>query len=100
MSNDPIEDAAQTFDELCRQRHEKGMLEYGQFTFLENDVVRMMLEELADTTNYCRMQGIKLLLLQTILEEELEQKLGKGEQKDSITIGIKSFKGTGEGWGE
>lgn len=92
-----IESTARVFDQLCQDRHELGAKEYGQFTFLENDVVRMMLEELADTVNYCRMQGIKLLLLQTMLEEELDQKLGKGGEED-ITIGIKSFKGTGEGW--
>lgn len=92
-----IEEAAAQFDKLCQQRHEEGAKEYGQFTFLGNDVVRMMVEELADTTNYCRMQAVKLLILQKYLELQLEDELGEGTE--DITIGVKAFKGAGEvGW--
>lgn len=89
-----IEEASEVFDKLCQTRHETGQKEYGEFTFMGNDVVRMMLEELADTANYCRYQAIKLLILQ----EMLENKLSEAGHEDEITIGIKSFKGAGAGW--
>jgi len=85
---------SQSFDKLCAERDQKGQAEYGTFTFLGNDVVRMMMEELADTANYCRMQFIKLMMLQTYLEQKLDDAGGAG-----ITIGLGSFKGTGDvGW--
>lgn len=84
------------FDKLCAERHEAGAAEYGALTFLGNDVVRMMAEELADTANYCRMQFIKLMVLQDMLEAEFE---GKADGEGNITIGVQSFKGTGDkGW--
>ena len=93
-----IQEYSEAFDKLCQERHDAGAAEYGQFTFLENDVVRMMMEELADTANYCRMQFIKLMMMQHILEEDLAQK-GIGNDEGEITLGIKAFKGVGEtGW--
>lgn len=87
------------FENLCLMRHEEGQDKYGKFTFLGNDVTRMMIEELADTVNYCRYQAVKLLLLQTMLENELEDKGVTGEGKDEITIGVKAFKGVKDvGW--
>lgn len=92
---DYLNDKAKAFDKLCVERHEEGATRYGSTTFLENDVVRMMLEELADTTNYCRMQAIKLMVLQDRLEAQLEeQSMVEGDQ-----LGFKSFKGTKDvGW--
>lgn len=82
------------FDELCVKRHEAGAAEYGAFTFLGNDVIRMMAEELADTANYCRMQFIKLMFLQAALEEKLEK---EGVQNN--TVQFQGFKGVGDvGW--
>lgn len=104
MTEQTPQDIAQMFEnlnlqwqKLCDERHIAGAKEYGQFTFLGNDVTRMMMEELADTANYCRMQYIKLMLLQTALEEEIGTKLDSTD--GSITIGVQSFKGAGEvGW--
>lgn len=91
-----VEGYAQAFDHLCNERHKAGAAEYGNFTFLENDVIRMMAEELADTSNYCRMQFIKLMMLQAIIEDELVERSDSG---GNITIGVKAFKGAGEmGW--
>lgn len=93
-----LNDKAETFAKLCNERHEAGAQEYGELTFLENDIVRMMLEELADVTNYCRMHAIKLLVLQ----DQLESKLQKDDdliQGGDIQMGFKSFKGTKDvGW--
>jgi len=75
------------FATLRQRRHEAGAAEYGRFTFLQNDVIRMMCEELADTANYCEMQFIKLRLLQDLIQ------LPQSEQ-----IGAQSFRGTKEGW--
>ncbi len=93
---DAIATYARQFDELCQERHNAGMVEYGKFTFLENDIIRMMMEELADTSNYCRMQFIKLMLLQEALGEELAD---KPEVSEDLGIGVGSFKGAGQvGW--
>lgn len=78
------------FDILTMERHKKGIEEYGKFTFVGNDVVRMMMEELADVSNYCRMQFIKLMMLQHAIEEEMS------DYKD---IGKDAFVGTKDvGW--
>lgn len=90
-----LNELSDKFDNLCRERHEAGAKEYGVVTFLENDVVRMMAEELADTANYCRMQFIKIMMLQGFLEDELE---GRADSEGNVTIGIQSFRGTGTGW--
>jgi hypothetical protein len=83
------------FDALCGKRHEAGAAEYGVFTFLDNDVVRMMAEELADTANYCRMQFIKLMILQSMLEKETDK---LKDSEGNITIGVESFRGAKKGW--
>lgn len=88
---------AKEFFELRTKRHEAGAAEYGAFTFLGNDVVRMMMEELADTANYCEMQFIKLRFLQDALEEDQKGKVNKDGE---ITLGLKAFKGTKAGWNE
>lgn len=82
------------FSELCAQRQEDGEKEYGSFTWLENDVIRMMAEELADTTNYCRFQFAKLMILQESLMKEIHDKLGD----EAATLGVDSFKGVKKGW--
>ena len=93
-----LQECSERFDALCQERHEMGALEYGQFTFLENDIVRMMIEELADTANYCRYQATKLLLLQEALETQVAETFEPGSDGE-ITIGVQAFKGTGEvGW--
>lgn len=97
---DEINRYSALFDELCIERHEAGKAEYGPFTFLGNDVTRMMMEELADTANYCRMQFVKLMMLQEALEVQVAESglIKEGEQE--ITIGIQAFKGTKDiGWG-
>jgi hypothetical protein len=92
-----LNEKADAFDKLCEDRHFEGQKEYGAISFLGNDVVRMMLEELADTTNYCRMQGIKLLILQ----ERLEEQVGQGMIGEDINMDFTPFKGTKEtGWGQ
>lgn len=94
-----VKEFSSTFDELCQARHNEGEEKYGSLTWLGNDVVRMMLEELADTVNYCRYQAIKLLLLQSHLEVELADTFGDGDSIDEITIGVRAFKGTKDvGW--
>jgi hypothetical protein len=84
-----FQEISDAFDTLCQERHNEGQKEYGTFTFLGNDVVRMMMEELADTANYCRYQFIKLMILQDALEQ----------QKAPAEVKFEGFKGVGEvGW--
>lgn len=93
-----LNDAAAAFDKLCQERHAVGQERYGELTFLENDVLRMMLEELADTVNYCRMQAVKLMLLQDKLEADLADKLDVQKVDNiegaEITMGFQKLKGT------
>jgi len=83
------------FDKLAQERFAQGAAEYGPFTFLENDVVRMMAEELVDTANYCRMQFVKLMMLQDQLVEEIAK---YNAEAASEGFGINSFKGAKDGW--
>ena len=93
-----LNDKAEAFDQLCRERHEAGEKEYGSLSFLGNDVTRMMLEELADTANYCRMQAIKLMMLQDHLETELSKQEGLVQDEQ---LGFNSFRGVKDiGWGK
>ena len=88
-----LQEYAVMFDQLCIVRHEAGQEEYGQFTFLENDIIRMMCEELADTANYARYQFIKLMILQERLAEQLSENQEQLEQ-----LGINTFRGTRKAW--
>ena len=82
------------FAELRRQRHLTGQTEYGEFTFLENDMIRMMLEELADAMNYMEMHAVKLMML----HEQMEQTTF-AEHPTGVEIVFQSFKGTKDvGW--
>jgi hypothetical protein len=93
-----IHQCSKEFDTLCQKRHEKGQEEYGQFTFLANDVIRMMAEELADVSNYARYHFVKLMFMQQILEDKL-QETGQVSDSGDITIGVQAFRGTGDiGW--
>lgn len=94
-----LNQAGEAFDKLCQERHEKGATEYGQLTFLGNDVLRMLLEELADTANYCRMHAVKLLILQQRLEAETLT--GLADSEGDVEIGWTKGQGTKPtGWGE
>lgn len=91
---DLIADAATQFIELAAARLTKGQEQYGDFAFMENDVIRMMQEELIDIANYAQMQFIKLSLLQAYLVT----RLGTDQAVSLDEIGIGTFKGTKEGW--
>lgn len=94
-----VNDLSDMFDKLCRERHEKGLEEYGPFTFLGNDVIRMMAEELADITNYCRMEFVKLMLLQNHLEALLANTDLNKDGDLKMGIGWEPMKGTKDvGW--
>ena len=96
-----MQDYSNAFDKLSQERHEAGAAEYGQLTFLENDVIRMMAEELADTANYCRMQFIKLMMINNMLVDKLAADGITEDDTNSIGVGVKAFKGTKDtGWGK
>lgn len=98
-SDNIFQEYSDSFDRLCQERHEAGQAEYGKFTFIQNDVVKMMAEELADTANYCRMQFIKLMILQNMLVDELNDKGQTSSGEFNLGVGPGAFKGVGEvGW--
>lgn len=87
---------SEAFDNLTMERHKAGAEEYGYLSFLENDVVRMMAEELADTANYCRMQFIKLMIMNDFILETVKE---HADEDGNITLGVKAFRGAGgAGW--
>jgi hypothetical protein len=85
-----INELAEMFDGLCVHRHERGSEEYGPIAFLDNDVVRMMVEELADLANYARMEAVKLMMM--------ERRVQEAGIDPSDQIGAQAFRGVGEGW--
>jgi hypothetical protein len=91
-------DAVASFNALRMERHTTGEAKYGHNTFLGNDVIRMMLEEMADMANYIEYQAAKLMLLQQQLEKD-PRLIALADGQQQITIGIEAFKGTGAGWG-
>lgn len=91
-----LEKYNELFNEMAQTRHDVGATKYGEFTFLENDVARMLMEELVDASNYCRYLFMKIGILNDYLAGELAEKLPNGE--GGVTIGTESFKGTKEGW--
>lgn len=87
------------FDDMTQKRHEIGRERYGDFAFLGNDVIRMTMEELADVSNYARYMFVKLGILNEYLQSRLKEEVPTDEE-GNVTIGVKSFRGTKEGWGK
>lgn len=69
VTSEDVKRLGTAFETLCTIRDIRGAEEYGETSFAQNDVIRMMAEELADTANYCRYQFIKLMKLQEQLSE-------------------------------
>jgi hypothetical protein len=77
MSNDSVNNDAEVinalsyeFDAFCQARHNEGAAEYGHTGFLKNNLFRMIVEELADASNYMRYMYIKLRLMEGMFESE------------------------------
>lgn len=85
VSAEDVNEASKMFDEMCQERLAIGAEEYGPMAFLDNDVLNMLVEELLDMANYARMQVMKILLINKLLNDQVEEK--KGE-----------FKKVGETW--
>lgn len=59
------------------------------FNFLEEDILEQMCTSLVDIANQCRLQFLKLRILQDALAENIEVKDGE------VSIGLDSFKESG-----
>lgn len=86
-TSEQMQKYSEVFDKMCRRRWTTGAIEYGELAFIDNDIVRMLIEELIDTSNYARMQVMKLLWLE-------EQRV----KNQPPEMGAEAFRGTGEGW--
>jgi len=93
-----MQELASDFDQMCDDRWAMGAQQYGQFAFLGNDMIQFMIEELADTVNYCRAQAIKLRLLQQALVESEAFKSLDVDGDGNTIMKTTSFKPTRE-WG-
>jgi len=67
-----------------------------RFYELRRERFDKMQETLADISNYCEMQYIKLCLLQTELEGMLEDKVD--DVDDAINLGAKAFQTSRDRW--
>ncbi len=56
------------FQALKDQRWIEGAAEYGAFGFIQNDMVRFAIEEIADLANYAEMLYIKLRIMERKLD--------------------------------
>jgi hypothetical protein len=81
-----VQELSDLFDRTCQERHEKGSEEYGQLTYLENDTVGMLLEELADAANYARYTFIRIALLARSAGVDMNE--GRGHK---INLGPDAF---------
>ena len=61
----PLED----FIAMCNQRLEKGAIEYGPDSYLHNDVIREMEEELVDFANWTYLQWAKVQRVKELWKE-------------------------------
>lgn len=75
-------EAAEEFDELCKNRHDLGEKKYGPAKFLTVDTLEEALFELADLSNYARYTFVRVRLLQANLEEIDESALTEDFSKD------------------
>lgn len=58
-----IQHYSNEFDAMCQERHAMGAKKYGEGTWQDNDLARMMQEEIVDLANYARYAFIKVALL-------------------------------------
>lgn len=89
-----MNELSQEFDAQTIARHEVGQKKYGEFSFLEKDMIQEALFECLDTANYMRYQYIKLRMIQMALASD--PRLAQlADAEGNVTIGLNSFqKGT------
>lgn len=80
-----LQHKANDFMQLCQDLQD-GKTGEEVFGFLEQDVIHLMMEELARTANLCREQFIKLAVLQDQLEDKLNT-LGLADEQGDLQIG-------------
>lgn len=88
---------ADEFREFCQARHDVGAKEYGPTKFLSNNMFRMIAEEMADISNYCMYEYIKLRLMEGTLDESSTYPtthIDRGEG-DGVSPPFASFSGAG-----
>jgi hypothetical protein len=68
-----VAEGYQLFDQMTIDRHIKGQVEYGAYTFLgdNKNLIEEAMEELADSANYLRYLFAKLHILNTVLSDAL-----------------------------
>jgi len=81
-----ILDAA--FHYECQRRHELGEKKYGPIKFLEsdNDLLRMLQEELVDAANYARYLWVRIEMLRSRIEEQTAELQDTPLGRDGIVV--------------
>ncbi len=94
-------DPVKVFEELSdkffvlRQHRMQQTNQEDMFSFLGDDVIMSMMELLADISNYCDKQFIKLAMLQDFLRSDLDK---KGVVDEGLKFGLKGFQRSSEAW--
>lgn len=83
-----VNDYSRAFDNLVSTAHTKDVAENG-LQFLGEGVIEQMIEALVTTVLLCRKQAIKLMMLQTLLEENTQI-------DGQVEVELNNFKSTGE----
>jgi hypothetical protein len=73
-------EANAVFDEMVKDRLQKGEEQYGAYSFFQNNTLEMALEELADLVNYARFTFVKVWVLGRKLGEFVEENVPTGEE--------------------
>jgi hypothetical protein len=84
-----VSEGYQLFDELTAERHLRGQVEYGAYTFLgaDKNLLEEAMDEIADAGNYLRYLFAKLHILNTVLSGALsdtEVEIGPSAMKKDI----------------
>lgn len=87
-----IAELSAEFDEFTQERHKEGASVYGPIKFLQPDtnLPRMLLEELADMSNYARYMYIRIRMWEEVFAHE-----GSTDQPDSNAGGDSDGPGIG-----
>lgn len=96
---DKVNKYSAEFDEMCLDRHEMGAIKYGEGTWQNNDLARMMQEEIVDLANYARYAFIKVALLAELGDLNPPSTL-VSEEEIKPTLGYRSFIPTDKKEGE
>jgi hypothetical protein len=68
VTTQELEELSDLYEEVCKARHAMGAQKYGPIDFMNNNIAKMLLEELVDIGNYSRYLFIKVSIMVKLLD--------------------------------